>query len=135
MCTITITIADDHAPTREELVGLIQSAMANSHVEHVVGSGDAAVQAYSQKPTDVVVMDLNMPGGLNGLEATRRLVQDFPDIKILILSNHAERSLVKYAIELGALGFVQKDHAFEELPQAISDVYQGMQHIGQGLRI
>jgi len=115
-----ILIADDHKLFRDGLKTLI-----NKHPEiEVVGEAEdglsAVALAQKLKP-DVVLMDISMPD-LNGIEATRKILSERPEIKIIILSMHFDRRFVTEALKAGALGYLLKDSTVEELVQTIHAV-------------
>ena len=125
-----VVIADDHPFYRS---GLARSLRA--HGIAVVGeayNGASAIEAVRETAPDVVVMDLNMPG-VSGLEATRRLVTDAPDIRILVLTVSAEESDLTEAIVAGACGYVLKDRPVAEVVAAIRAEAEGRSHISAQL--
>ena len=83
--------------------------------------GRAAVQMTHDMSPDVVVMDVGMPG-LNGIEATRQIMNKEPDAKVVALSMHADRRFMGEMLKAGAKGYLLKDGAFEELANAIRSV-------------
>jgi len=117
MSKLRIFLADDHAVVREGLKALIN---AQDGMEVVGEAGDgrtACVKAAEVRP-DVVVMDVSMPD-MNGLEATRELHGVCPDIKVLALTVHEDRTFVQDLLAAGASGYVLKRAAAEDLVRAI----------------
>jgi len=93
---------------------------------------EAVDMAASLKP-DIVVMDITMPR-LNGLDATRLILKQNPSIKVIALSNHANRQIVQQMFRAGATGYVLKNEAFGELVEAIQSVTSGTPYLSPGLR-
>ncbi len=87
-------------------------------------NGRQAVELFAKLRPDVVVMDIAMPL-LNGMEATRQLLQAFPGTKVLILSAHSDDAYVTMVMDIGASGYLIKQTASHVLPQAIRAVHQG----------
>ena len=83
--------------------------------------GYQAVELTRAMKPDLVVMDIGMPR-LNGIEATRRIVSEFPDVKVIALSIHAGKRMVAEMLEAGASEYVLKDFAFEQLPGVVRAV-------------
>ena len=120
---IRVLLVDDHAVVRKGLRALLDREPS---VE-VVGEaedGEQAVRAADRVRPDVVLMDLEMPG-FNGIEATRRIVETHPDTKIVVLTSHAAEEDVFPALKAGALGYLLKHSAPEEVLQAIRQAYRG----------
>jgi DNA-binding NarL/FixJ family response regulator len=116
--TKKIILVDDHALTREALGELV----AGQKQFELIGeaeSGEEAIELVSQLEPDILVMDMQM-SGMSGLEATRKIIQAHPKTKILIVSNYTDSTLVKAAFQAGALGYISKQSAFEELIPAIT---------------
>ena len=90
--------------------------------------GRHAFDLVERTPIDLVIMDIAM-SGLNGIEATRRILDKRPALKIVGLSMHTDRRFVSEMLKAGAVGFVSKDSAFEELVQAIRTVQAGQVYL------
>jgi DNA-binding NarL/FixJ family response regulator len=123
MNSITILLAEDHMIVREGLRALLKR---EDGIE-VVGeaeNGRQAVALAGKLSPDVVVMDIAMPL-LNGLEATRQILQTTPSTKVLILSAHSDDAYVEQVMALGASGYLIKQTAAHVLPDAIRAVHKG----------
>ncbi len=120
---VRIVIADDHSILREGLKALIAKETELEIVAEADTGMDALKKAHEFSP-DVVIMDVAMPE-LNGIEATRQMVTDIPEIKVIALSMHSDRRFVIEMLRAGAHGFVLKHAAFEELIKAIHSVVSG----------
>jgi len=123
MNTITVLLAEDHQMVREGLRTLLE---LEGDIE-IVGEAKNGPQAvaFSRKACpDVVIMDIDMPL-LNGLEATRRILQAQPSTKVLVLSVHRDDAYVERAMAFGASGYLAKPTAAHHLPMAIREVHKG----------
>ena len=120
---IKILLADDHEMLRKGLRSLIEQDN-NFDVVGEAGTGLEAVRLAAKHKPDVVLMDLAMPD-LNGIDATRQILQANPKIKIIALSMHADSRMVDRILRAGALGYILKESAFEELTQAIRTLTKG----------
>jgi two-component system response regulator NreC len=123
MKPICILLADDHRILREGIRALIED-QEDMQVVGEAEDGQATLKMVSQLNPDVVVMDIAMPL-LNGLEATRQIRRDFPQVKVLILTMHENEEYIRQVLAAGALGYVLKDAAARDLLGAIRTVYQG----------
>ena len=123
METIRIVLADDHTIVRQGLRSLLEQ-QAGIEVIAEAENGRQAVRIAEQLKPDVVLMDFSMPD-LNGLEATRQIKQRVPDVKILILTRHANREYIESILRAGASGYLIKKSAVDELVNAIQSVYRG----------
>jgi len=117
-----ILIADDHKIMREGLKTLLEK---QSGMEVVAETQDGleAVRLAQEYIPELIIMDITMPG-MNGIGAARRIKEICPAAKIIMLSMHADRRYVLEAIKAGAVGYLLKDSAFEELIQAIKTVFK-----------
>jgi two-component system invasion response regulator UvrY len=118
-----VMLVDDHAVVR---VGFRMLINASSDMEVVdeADSGESAYQHYSEARPDVVVMDLAMPG-MGGIETARRLLSRDADAKILVLSAHEDTAHLKRVLKVGALGYLSKRSAPEDLLGAVRTVAAG----------
>ena len=123
MKNITVLIAEDHTIVREGLLMLLKH---EDGIEVIAQAEDGreAVKLAAKLQPDVIVMDIAMPH-LNGIEATRQIMQARPDAKVLILSAHSDDAYVEAIMALGASGYLIKQIAAEVLPEAIRRVHQG----------
>jgi DNA-binding NarL/FixJ family response regulator len=119
---LRVVIADDHPFYRDGLARLLRENGIDVLAE--VPNGAAAIEAFAAMAPDVVVMDLNMPG-LSGIEATKRLLADHPDARVLVLTVSTEEADVTEAVFAGAIGYVLKDAPVEEVIAGISAAAAG----------
>jgi two-component system response regulator NreC len=117
---LRILLVDDHQIVRQGLRTLLEKE-PDMEVVAEAEDGRAAVRLTREVLPQVVIMDVAMPD-LNGIEATRQIVHEFPDIKVIALSMHSDRRFVANMLRAGASGYLLKDSAFEELAQAIRTV-------------
>ncbi len=120
---VTLLVADDHTLVRRGLVSLL-SLHERMQVVGEAADGRAAVELTAQLEPDVVLMDISMPT-LNGLEATRQIKKQAPNVKILILTAHDNEEYVLEVVHSGANGYLLKNSAAEDLYNAILSVYAG----------
>ncbi|HYL33659.1 MAG TPA: response regulator transcription factor [Stellaceae bacterium] len=123
MNPIRILLCDDHLLIRASLKSLI-GEFPGIEVVGEAGDGREALEHVGKLHPNVVLMDIAMPG-LNGLEATRRLVKDQPQVRVVMLSMHSDESHVLQALRAGASGYVLKGSAPRELEMAIEAVARG----------
>jgi RNA polymerase sigma factor (sigma-70 family) len=121
--TIRVLLVEDHALVRAGIKSLLDTSVGIEVVGEA-GDGREALRKVREVPTDVVVMDVTMPG-LNGLEAAARLKKSHPEVKVLILSMYANEEYVIQALRQGAVGYLIKDSAAPELEKAIQAVARG----------
>lgn len=126
-----ILIADDHKIVRDGLRSLLQQD-ADRIVVGEAADGRSAVRLARELAVDLVIMDVGMPE-LNGIEATRLIVADRRDTRVIALSMHSDRSYVARALQAGASGYLLKDCAFEELDRAITVVGHGKVYLSPGV--
>jgi two-component system response regulator NreC len=129
--SIRIILADDHKITRQGLRSLIDESNDMEVIAEAENGRDAVELARQLKP-DVIIMDVSMPD-LNGVEATRQIVQDNPQMKIIALSMHSDTLFVSEMLKSGASGYLLKDCAFEELEQAIRTVTESKAYLSPSI--
>jgi len=115
--SIRIIIADDHQIVRQGLKVLLEKE-PDMEVVGEAEDGPSTVKMAKQLAPHVILMDIKMPD-LNGIEATRQILSDLPDVKIIALSMYPDQRFVTNMLRSGARGYILKDCAFEELIQAI----------------
>ncbi|MGB5346148.1 MAG: response regulator transcription factor [Woeseia sp.] len=129
--TIRILIADDHQVVRDGLKALLDDPPRYRVIGTACNGREAAVLARKLNP-DVVIIDIAMPE-LNGVDATKRMLADMPDLRIVALSMHSDRRYISGMLQAGALGYVRKESAFEEITAAVDAVSQGHVYLGEGV--
>jgi DNA-binding NarL/FixJ family response regulator len=120
---ITVLLVDDHALVRRGFRRMLEDE-ADMNVVGEAGDGEEAVKLAKQLQPQVVVMDCALPG-MNGLQATKKIVDDAPSTAVLMLSMHSESTWVRQAIESGAKGYILKNAMDLELGSAIRKVAAG----------
>jgi DNA-binding NarL/FixJ family response regulator len=119
---LRVVVVDDHSFYRAGLTRLLRHSGVDVVAE--APNGEEAIRLVAETAPDVVVMDLNMPG-MSGIEATRRLVEESPATKVLVLTVSADEADVTDAILAGASGYVLKDGPVEEVVAGIEAVAAG----------
>ncbi len=120
---IRVVIVDDHAMVR---AGLAQLLDADPDIE-VVGTasdGSEAADVVSQTSPDVVLMDLQMPV-MDGVEATRQIREQSPDVHVVVLTSQSDRERIVQAVDAGAVGYLLKDAGPEELLSGVKAAAHG----------
>ena len=120
---ITVLLVDDHSLVRRGFRRMLEDE-TDMEVVGEAGNGEDSVKLAKELHPRVVVMDCALPG-MNGLEATRQIIEDSPDTAVLMLSMHTESTWVRQAIEAGAKGYVLKNAMDLELGAAIRKVAAG----------
>jgi len=120
---IRVMLVDDHAVVRKGLRALLDRE-PSIEVAGEAEDGQQALRVADRCRPDVILMDLEMPG-VSGIEATRRLTEAHPSSKIVVLTSHASEQDVFPALKAGALGYLLKHSAPEDVLQAIRQAYRG----------
>jgi DNA-binding NarL/FixJ family response regulator len=123
-----VLLADDHAETAALLRALLQPEF---EVVAEVQDGLALVLAAEQFSPDVIVSDISMPG-LDGISAAARILRRRPSARIVFVSVHSDPLLMERGFEAGALGYVRKCAAGEELVDAVRSALRGERHASEG---
>ena len=126
-----VLVADDHPAFRAGLRALLETA-SDVVVVGEADSGEAAVAAARSRHPDVVLMDINMPG-IDGVEATRRIVDVAPHVAVLVLTMHDDDETVFAAVRAGARGYLLKGAQRAELLRAVRAVAAGEAIFGPGV--
>jgi DNA-binding NarL/FixJ family response regulator len=121
--TLRILVAEDHPLFRKGVISLL-SSVPDFEVVGEASTGEEAVARAAQLQPDVVLMDLQMPE-VNGIEATRRILQESPSVRILVVTLFEDDDSVFMALRAGARGYILKDADEEEMVLAIRAVARG----------
>jgi len=125
---IKVMVVDDHELVRTGITRILNDA-PGIRVIAEAASGEEAIRVASEKHPDVVLMDVSMPG-IGGLEATRKLAQLQPELKVIVVSVHADEPFPSRMLKAGASGYLTKGCAVEEIITAIKTVADGDRYIG-----
>jgi DNA-binding NarL/FixJ family response regulator len=120
---ITVLLVDDHSLVRRGFRRMLEDE-ADMEVVGEAGNGEDSIKLAKELHPQVVVMDCALPG-MNGLDATRKIIENSPSTAVLMLSMHTESTWVRQAIEAGAKGYVLKNAMDLELGAAIRKVAAG----------
>jgi DNA-binding NarL/FixJ family response regulator len=120
--TIRVLLAEDHSIFRQ----LLRRVLKGNGIEVVAeaDNGADALRLAKELRPDIVLMDVGMPG-MDGISATRELIEDMPAVKVLALSGHAERHFVDQMLIAGACGYVEKIAPLQEVVAAIRALHEG----------
>lgn len=124
---IKILLVDDHQILRDGIRSLVKG-YDDMEVIGEAADGREALDMVEKLSPDVVIMDISMPD-LNGIDATRMIINEAPDIKVIALSMHHDKQFVSEIFKAGASGYLIKDSAFDELEHAIRIVMSGQTYI------
>jgi len=123
MTPVRVLLADDHALVRAGIRALLEGLEEVVVVAEAGNGGEVLELARKHRP-DIVLLDISMPG-IGGLEASAQLKQELPEVRVVMLSMHANEEYVLQALRAGAVGYMLKDSATAELELALQAVMQG----------
>jgi DNA-binding NarL/FixJ family response regulator len=120
---VSLMLVDDHPLWREMLRQILEHKRVGTVIAEA-SDGEEALKLAADRPPDVVIMDVDLPG-MDGVEATRRLTADHPDVRVLFLSGFEEKDAVVEAVQAGASGYLPKTASANEVADAIVRVRAG----------
>jgi two-component system, NarL family, response regulator LiaR len=120
---LVVAIVDDHR-LLTDAIRLLLKGEPGIQIAGVFHTAEEALSSWEQSPPDIVLMDIDLPG-MDGIEATRLLLEAHPDTKVIVITAYQESDLLTQAVRLGAVGYVPKTHAAENLVQVIRLVGEG----------
>jgi len=125
---IRVAIVDDHDLVREGIRAILEQDPMFQVVGET-GDGQEAVRLANRVRPDVMLMDVHLPGGIGGLEATESIVADCPEVRVIILTQYENREYIRRAIRIGARGYLLKRSVAAQLKEAIKTVYGGQRYL------
>lgn len=126
--TVRILIVDDHDLMREGIRSLLEQE-PGLEVVGEVGDGQEAIRRVRELQPDVVLMDIALPGGIGGLEATEAILAERPETRVLMLTQYEQREYIRRALKVGAQGYLLKRSASSQLKEAIRTVARGQRYL------
>jgi two-component system, NarL family, response regulator LiaR len=132
MNAIRIALADDHQVVTHSLKAYLES-FADLRVVGIAATGEELVSRLAEWRPDVVLQDLLMPGGIDGIETTRRVLAASPGIRVIALTASMDEARMVGVLKAGASGYVRKDAAPETLLAAVRAVARGRTYIDPAL--
>lgn len=129
---INVLLVDDHVLIRKGIALLLGNCPDITVVGEASGGEEAIQLAYQTEP-HVILMDISIPNGLDGVTATKEIKKNLPDTKIVMLTMHNEVAYIQQAIEVGADGYILKNSQGGEMYEAIHSVYTGHLYYEVGL--
>jgi DNA-binding NarL/FixJ family response regulator len=125
---IRVAIVDDHDLMREGIRAILERDPAFQIVGET-GDGQEAIRLVAATRPDVVLMDVYLPGGIGGLDATETIVHDWPEAKVIVLTQYENREYIRRALRIGARGYLLKSSVSGQLKEAIRAVQQGQRYL------
>ena len=128
-----VLIVDDHGIVREGLKALINKR-AGVKVVGEAEDGQAAVELAAKLTPDVVIMDVTMPN-LNGVDATCAIMRKYPNTKVIALSMHTDKTIVREMFKAGAYGYILKSYLFDELNKSLEALIKGERYLSPHIAV
>ena len=128
---IKVVLVDDHGIVRQGLRSLLEK-QPDMEVVGEADDGRQAVRLVREVAPNIVVMDVTMPN-LNGVDATRRIIRESPDVKVIALSMHSSKMFIANMFKAGASGYMLKESLFDELVEAVRAVAGGGWNVSPGI--
>ncbi|MCA1806120.1 MAG: response regulator, partial [Xanthomonadaceae bacterium] len=125
---IRVLIVDDHELVRTGIKRILEDTR-DIRVIAEASTGEEALNQVREHGPDVVLMDVNMPG-IGGLEATRKIIQAHPGLRVIVVTIHVDEPYPTRLLEAGASGYLTKGCAVDEIVDAIQVVHRGERYIG-----
>lgn len=117
---------------RDGLTSLLQSMDTDVEVIGQGANGHDAVSLVKELHPDVLLIDVAMPD-MNGIDATLAIHESDPNVKVIAVSMHSDRNFINGMLDAGALAYIRKESAFDELSHALGDVLEGKVYLGEGI--
>jgi DNA-binding NarL/FixJ family response regulator len=128
---VNIVLVDDHQILRDGLKNIIQQK-SNFQIIGEASDGRSAIKLCAKLTPDVVITDISMEG-LNGIEATRQIIKEHPEVKVIGLSMHANKKFIQNMFKAGGYGYLLKDGDSSELIDAITAVMENRKYLSKNI--
>jgi two-component system, NarL family, response regulator LiaR len=128
MSSISVALVDDHRVVTRSLKAYLES-FADMHVAGIASSGEELLEHLDHWKPHVILQDLLMPGGMDGVETTRRVLERAPSVKVIALTASMDEARMMAVLRAGAIGYIRKDAEPETLLAAVRAVAQGRTYI------
>jgi DNA-binding NarL/FixJ family response regulator len=125
---IRVAIVDDHDLVRAGVRAILEQD-PQFQVVGETGDGQEAIRMATSLRPDVMLMDVHLPGGLGGLDATEVIAKDCPEVKVIILTQYENREYIRRALRIGARGYLLKRSVASQLKDAIRTVHAGQRYL------
>lgn len=122
-----LLIVDDHALVRSGMRAVLEDRAPISAIDEA-SNGERAVDMAAQSHYDMVLMDMNLPG-MNGLEASERIIQYLPEVRIIMVTGQVDAALSRSFAQAGITGYISKDSNADEIRNAVRRVIDGNAHL------
>jgi DNA-binding NarL/FixJ family response regulator len=133
LSTVNAIVVEDYKMIADAWGQLLRRTGFFNHVEVLYSPTDLWTYMENLKP-NFIFLDINLPGSLDGLEITKMITQDNPEIKIIIISIHNEPAMIRRALDNGAKGYLTKNSGLDEMTAAIEAVSQGKTYLSKDIR-
>ena len=130
---ITIVLVEDHPIFIEGLQQVLQK-IPDTEVSATFGSGDGVLDWLQHHPTDIVFLDINLPGELSGIEICKAIHRTHKKTRVIALSNHTEKNIISETLAAGASGYLFKNASLPDLENAIALVMEGQTVMSDEIR-
>jgi len=125
---IRVAIVDDHDLVRAGIRAMLEPDPLFDVVGET-GDGQEAIRLAARLKPDVMLMDVHLPGGLSGLDATESIARDTPETRVIVLTQYENREYIRRALRIGARGYLLKRSAAADLKTAIQTVHAGQRYL------
>jgi len=125
---IRVAIVDDHDLVRAGIRAILEQD-STFEVVGETGDGQEAIRLAGRLKPDVILMDVHLPGGIGGLDATEAIVHDCPEVRVIVLTQYENREYIRRAIRIGARGYLLKRSVAAQLKDAIRTVHAGQRYL------
>ena len=128
---INIFLVDDHQLIRDGIKALL-NGVAEINIAGEASSGKELFLKLNEVSPDILILDISLPD-ISGIDITRRITEEYPSIRVLILSMYTDEHFILNAVKVGARGYLPKNTSREDLLEAIFAIYNGEEFFGESI--